>query len=396
MKNHLRMRGAFTLVEMLVVVVVMTTLMTMMFKLSNIGGESTARVTTVTRLQKLENCLSGYYAAFGSYPPVKLHGVRDPFIAVNSHGIQEDNRNENIFNWTTIGEQSEYDAWEQVEAACRSQPVACNFPFASEYSDLIRSISDQQKELASSQQEGYESLWKSESVRQKFMAGYTEGSASSFGSESSKSDWRNIQLFRFGLMSYLLPRYLVMMGGDRRYYQTGAFAQWEDSNTLPCDPFTGEQFSSWQIMKDNYVDSDSSSDTARLANIPSQSVCARWMPNLAGICRGNGTVAALFGVDIFTGEASALNVENASMPIYSPGDSDSYGDQYVLDSVTVQDGWYNDFYYYSPAPYQKYTLWSAGSNGRTFPPWISRRSFSSKANECVAKWIADDIVHMSN
>ena len=391
------MRKAFTLVEMLVVVVVMTTLMTIMFKLSGIGGESTARTTTVARLQKLENCLSGYYAAFGSYPPVKLHGARDPFLEVNSHGVQKDSKSENIFSWSEIGENAEYAAWRQVEAACLAQPVACNFPFASGYRDLIRSISEQQKELASSQQEGYESLWKNDATREKFMAGYNEGDPSVF-TDRDKTDWRNIQVFRFGLMSFLLPRYLVMMGGDRQFYQTGQFAQWEDNNELPCDPFTGNQFTDWQQIKDDYAESDNASDIARLANVPSQAVCARWMPNLAGICRGNGTVNALFGIDIFTGDASALNVENASMPIYSPGgaDSEGYKDQYILDSVTVQDGWYRDFYYYSPAPYQKYTLWSAGPNGRTFPPWISRRKLSSKANECVGKWIADDIVQMTN
>lgn len=40
-------------------------------------------------MQRLENCLSGYYAAYGSYPPVKLHGSRDYTLEVDEFsGIQ--------------------------------------------------------------------------------------------------------------------------------------------------------------------------------------------------------------------------------------------------------------------------------------------------------------------
>ena len=68
------MRKAFTLVEMLIVVVVLVTLMTITFRLGAINTTSSYRNTTISRLQRLENCLSGYYAAFGCYPNVKLHG----------------------------------------------------------------------------------------------------------------------------------------------------------------------------------------------------------------------------------------------------------------------------------------------------------------------------------
>ena len=82
--------------------------------------------------------------------------------------------------------------------------------------------------------------------------------------------------------------------------------------------------------------------------------------------------------------------------IYTPDgpDSGSYKDQYILDGITVEDGWWHNFYYYSPEPHQKYTLWSAGPNGRTFPPWVPRDD--SKMNQCVAVWTVDDIIHMSN
>ena len=53
-------RQGFTLIEMLIVVTVLVTLMTIAFRLSNIGSDAEARSKTITRLQKLENCLSGY------------------------------------------------------------------------------------------------------------------------------------------------------------------------------------------------------------------------------------------------------------------------------------------------------------------------------------------------
>jgi prepilin-type N-terminal cleavage/methylation domain-containing protein len=79
------MKKGFSLVEMLIVVTVLVTLMAITFRLRAIGGSSSHRNTTVSRLQRLENCLSGYYAAFGTYPPVKLHGSRNYKLAVSAH-----------------------------------------------------------------------------------------------------------------------------------------------------------------------------------------------------------------------------------------------------------------------------------------------------------------------
>ena len=86
---------------MLIVVVVLVTLMTMTFRLSSIGSNSTARNNTINRMQRLENCLSGYYAAYGSYPAVKLHGSRNVYLSVNDVGIQDEDGQENkdIFGW---------------------------------------------------------------------------------------------------------------------------------------------------------------------------------------------------------------------------------------------------------------------------------------------------------
>ena len=41
------------------------TLMAITFRLGNVGSASTYKSRTVNRMQRLENCLSGYYAAYG-------------------------------------------------------------------------------------------------------------------------------------------------------------------------------------------------------------------------------------------------------------------------------------------------------------------------------------------
>ena len=393
------MKRGFTLIELLVVVVVLVTLMTMVFRLGSVGSDSWRRSETIARLQKIENCLSGYYAAFGSYPPVKLHGTRDINQQVTSNGIQDGSQS---VDWG-----NEANAWRQVDAACRAQPVACNFPFPSGYSDIIRALSDELVTIAQDQTEGYEDIWSSdggktvdEKKRAKFSAGFDDGGVSGgtgiFSGYEKYSDWRNLQLFRFGLMSYLLPRYLVMMNGVAQFFD-GAFVQWSDNNVKPCNPYTGRPYASWDEMK-QLNESGEKSDIAQLANIPSQAVCARWMPNLAGICAVNHDFT-LFGVDIRdnSNPGQGLSVSAANnLPIYTPGGKGDNEQQYVLDSVTLQDGWHRDFYSYSPAPYQRYTLWSAGANGKTFPPWMSRKGLSSQANQVLSKWIKDDIIGMSN
>ena len=391
------MKKGFTLVEMLIVVVVLVTLMSITFRLSSIGNESEYRNRTISRLNRLENCLSGYYAAFGTYPPVALHGSRNIYAKVSSHGIQSDSdENRSIWGWNKIGEKEENEAWRQVQAACKAQPVDCRFPFpdTSEYNQLVKTISDQLKSKAASSNSGM-----TEEQKTVFASGFDNGITENAGRHNanrSKTDWRNIQLFKFGLLSYLLPRYLVMMNSKEQLYSDD-YAQWDDNNVLPANPMTGYTFSGWQTVRDRSR-SDQPSQLAEVANIPSQAVCARWMPNLEETVCCNHDYK-LFGIKIRGDSwASELRPDNVEMEVYSPGgyDEDSTSGQYVLDSVTVLDGWYEQFYYYSAPPYQNYTLWSGGKNKRTFPPWISRKKLDDTANRCVGLWIEDDIVRMSN
>ena len=190
------MKRGFTLIELMIVMAILVTLMAVMFRISGIGADADNKTRTIVRLQRLENCLSGYYAAFGSYPPVKMHGARDIYLSVGEHGIQSDKRNESIWGWDPdtfvkwiesgkdkrYRQPAEESAWRQVQAACMSQPVACNFPFPSGYHDATVALSDQMAQLASEgQDEEYEAYWSNPDTRAKLMAGFDDGGSESGG-----------------------------------------------------------------------------------------------------------------------------------------------------------------------------------------------------------------------
>ena len=95
-----------------------------------------------------------------------------------------------------------------------------------------------------------------EDRREKLLAGFDDGFSQNEGRfDSSMTKWEDIQIFKYGLMSYLLPRYLVMMGNDGIDY--GAYAQWTDNNAMPCDALTGEKFDRWnKIQTSAYEDEE--------------------------------------------------------------------------------------------------------------------------------------------
>jgi len=276
------MKKAFTLIELLIVVAVLVTLMGLMFKLGGLGGDSYRRTRTITRMQKLENCLSGYNAAFGSYPPVKLYGSRNINSRVDEygHGMQTGESGEP--NWGDEGL-----AWEQVRAACLAQPVACRFPFPDgPYNDLIRGISTEMKRRAGETGNAYyKKYWGNERIKKKLQAGFESVNMNAGGLDHTAVDWGDLQLFQFGVMSYILPRYLVMMNGNSQFY--GNFRQWTVNNEMPSDPYNGRPIGEWAQLRELVV-SGNMTDLAKVANIPSQSVCARWMPNSSVLTLSRG------------------------------------------------------------------------------------------------------------
>ena len=395
------MKKGFTLIELLIVVTIMATLMTIMFRLGAISSDESKRITTITRLQKLENCLSGYYAAFGSYPPVKIYGSRDIYMEVKN-GVQTDNRNETL-------------NWSQIQAACRSQPINCAFPFAEGMRETVEDFSQRLQELASSN-----SKYQQSPNYRAFSAGFSIGDAGEFTAYWKKTDWRDVQIFKFGLLSYLLPRYLVMMQGDPLFCGASGgnpCAQWSMNNDDCVDATTGLTMT-WKKVYDSVERNaegtyhageikGSKSDFIRVANMPTQAVCANWIANLEGACAVGHTMGDIFGVNIVDNSYSLFSDpeddgDPPQLDIYSPGGKGS--DFYMLDSISVRDGWWQDFYYYAPNGAQSYALWSSGPNCRTFPPWIDKTGMLDKrvnesnggSSKTVADYIADDIIRMNH
>lgn len=381
------MKRAFTLVELMIVIVVIAILASITFRIAGIGQDSTARNRTIARMQRIENAISGYFAAYGSYPPVPLEGrSRNIYYKVNGYGIQQVESDPDT---------SELK-WDRVEAACRAQPVAMCFPFASSRQEYVKTVSSALMELHNNS-DSTSDYAKNEALAKPFDA---LDNPEMLSSKRGDTDWTRIQMFQFGLMSFLLPRYLVMMGHSNNAVYDN-FSQWSSNNQLPCRFETGVPYESWSTLNHDLSDK---SERWKIALLPSQSVCARWIANFENILACE-TDLEIYGVHVKGREhrdGGNVSTYNPWPVLYSAansqgGEGTSGSQQYVLDCITCRDGWYHEFYYYSPPPYQTYRIWSAGPNGRTFPPWISPEEIEKlKEKNTVRNWMADDIVHMRN
>lgn len=390
MKNR---RTGFTLIELLIVTVVIVTLMGIVFRLAGLGSSARAKNVTISRLQRVENALSGYYAAFGSYPPVPLHGSRDYTCRVGFTDLQDGDPGSGETDFTL-------DKFRrQVEAACRAQPVAARYPYGEWAENYIKSVSDMCLEYYKRGMAGQKEY--SEWAKDKFSKPFTSMSQNLYGTDlRTQTDWQEVRVFQFGLMSFLLPRYLFMLNSRNEYYDD--CAQWTKNNRLFCDFRTGTRVPDWKtvrkylgIQDNGKVDvSGAKAEAGMITNLPSQAVTARWMPNFKGIVHGGGT---FYGIDTNDGiGGGAFNsMDSSDFQIFSR-EADGNGERYVLDGMTVWDGWNRELYYYSEAPYQSYRLWSAGPDGRTFPPWADLDTLSEADRKRAAGWMADDIVHLSN
>ena len=367
------MKKAFTLVELLIVVVVLVTLMSITFRLSSLGGDASARNKTITRMQRLENALSGYYAAFGSYPPVPLHANQNPFCRIDGNGRQDDSSSVTVSG-------NEDEAWESIKTACMARPLAARFPFDPKYGKYIDAVSKVFVERAAKST--------SKSFQNRFGAGFSSlSNPNDVTGWDSESYWQDVQIFQFGLLSYLLPRYLFMTVGlsDSAIGNLDSCKQWTANNRRAANQNTGDLMT-WKEM------CGANAKRGLVQRIPSQAVCARWLPNLEGIVSTTGALK-LYGIDVKDHDGGGgINVDNENIEVCRSGSK-----RYVLDLVTVYDGWANEFYYYSDPPYQSYQLWSAGPNKKTFAPWYPLEKVENEQDrKILAEWMADDIMYVSN
>ena len=382
-----RERG-FTLIELLIVTVVIVTLMGIVFRLAGVGGDSQAISKTQARLQRIENAISGYYAAYVSYPPVPLQGrSRDINVKVDSRGIQS-----NVQNPVNLSSPKDEDK-RQVEAACRAQPLAVLFPFF-----MNSSVNSELKSKS-------ETLVTAVAMEKKANFSYINNVG---GLHIGRED--EATLFQFGLLSFLLPRYRFMLQGAPEMYDT-PHSQWAKNNQLPCRIDTGKPYENWESIQEYlYKNGSSYARQAYLIdNLTSQSVCARWMPNFEGIISGG---LEFYGVDTsddewpFLGSAMYTGLpgdENATekrrwMREFSRGGYNTSSSLYLLNGMTIADGWGREFYYYADPPFQSYRLWSAGKNGYTFPPWLMEHldTYSTREQATITNWTKDDISHLAN
>ena len=412
------MKKGFTLIELLIVTVVIVALMGIMFRLTGIAGNANDREETVYRMQCLENCLSGYYAAFGAYPQVPLQGkTRNIFRKTDNDrlSIQSDDPrdvwpSDTVFDPDKGENTAEYKAYQSVAAACRAQPVAAMYPPPGEFrDDNVKSIKRYeafQEAVRSAVSSGVYSDSDEKKIK-KWMNATMEdvsGRPGFLNPFTGKKSINQLQLFQFGLMSFLLPRFRFMLGcaygaqsydGQQAFNNSiDAFVQWTSNNTLPPRLDSGVSYPSWK----DFCDVFGSDDDWQIDLIPSQAACARWLPNLRDIV--SGPRAEFFGVTISPHGGNGIpRVQDAAgFYLYFPGGYESGSDSrgYPLLTYTVKDGWGRDFYYYSPAPYQSYTLWSAGADGRTFPPWVDLEELNVKQREKAVQFMSDDIKYMSS
>lgn len=361
----------FTLIELLIVTVVIAILMAIVFRLAGTGSDSAARAKTISRLQKLSNALSGYYAAFGCYPPVPLQGrSRDIYTRVDNsgsmgYGVQStpDDRNTPAFESDEMKR--------QIEAACRAQPVAAGYPYDPEgpADGLLLAMHEEYK------------IPRYNVIKQD--GGFNRESA----------DWQDNNVFMFGLLSFLLPRYQFMMDGEQNLYKF--HKSWLQNNRLPY-LLDGSRMNDWAEAQsalgmgpgNGQGRSPNPAAKAMLEQLPSQAVCARWMPNFKEIVTTRPFClddTVYFGV-----ETEAPKDHSNSSGKWLIFSQEGYGGNpiYANSLKSVLDGWGEDLYYYSPPPYQSYQLWSSGPNKRTFPPWMEKPNGQEKV---VDEWIADDI-----
>ena len=388
-------KSGFTLIELLVVTVVVVSLMAIVFRLTGIAGGASDQQETVSRMQKLENCLSGYYATFGSYPPVPLQGASRNIYRKVSDKHRTIQTDDDEIDDSGLDE-------DRVRAACLAQPVAAMCPPPSgtvdDYNTLRSAV---QSAFDADIYSGSDKTHVQNLLKMDWQSLENPGILSGYEGEI---DAKRLSLFRYGLMSFLLPRYRFMLdcargskSGSSEAFNNSIdkYRQWTEFNPLPPRMDTGIAYTSWK----DFCNTMGGDDDWQIDLIPSQAACARWLPNLQGIV--SGRKVEFFGMSIGTGNPNGIPEARyaGSFNLYSAGGSKSSGSKgYPLNTFTVRDGWDRDFYYYSPAPYQTYVLWSAGKDGKTFPPWIDIEQFKRNHSDhykTAVQWMADDIKFMS-
>ena len=225
--------AAFTLIEIMVVVALVGIMIAGVFKLISAAGRSNQRATTVQRIQKLENALSGFYAEYGTYPPVERHDSPDPRITT------EDDSNNDATGFA-----------DRCKRAAASQPVSYEFP-------------------CKKRDDKWLELWFKTRGRDVVSANQAVGAYN-----KNEPAWKDTKGIKLGLLSYLLPRLQVMAEFNSSYGM--------DSQGGPDPAFF--ELSQWS--KYNNASPGNYREQLERETV----ACSRWLLNFEEMIAGGGKV----------------------------------------------------------------------------------------------------------
>lgn len=320
--------------ELMVVIAVIGILAAIVFRLMSATGEKNKMAKTIARLERVQNALSAYYAEFGSYPPVDYFECPDPKKEWTGDDLS--------------GANSVAFSKDTATRAAHSQSIGFEYPLDKGWDNEIDLIFNGQ-------------------IR---SAGVVLGNTD-LRSSDDDGKWKKSQLFKFGLLSYLLPKAHIAWG--------------EDENTERYEGL----FESRLWTK---IDPDKSGGVEKLLSMQmaaERQTVARWLPNFEKmVCYA--PEEAIMGVELRCEDAwvNPTGVNNDIQNFLRPRNRGST--QFIVGFMTITDGWNNELFYYSPPPYQSYRIWSSGPDGYTFPPWIPMDSDAEFRQ--AGAWTADDIV----
>jgi len=316
----------------MIVIAIIGILIGTTFKLMQVAADSKSRAVTRARLERLQNALSGYYATYGMYPAVPLYANPNP--------SSTDNASESTGSSVASGTQ------ESAQAAACAQPVGFEYPTP---------------------------VWMDKQIPILFYPQNVISLNTAIGSLSATDgDWNKYKGFKFGLMSFLLPRVEIVghpnNGNNAPLRDVYQKAQWMNNNLSSRVPGSSNQ------------------DIAiLLQNLEKQRVieneaCIRWLPCFEGILRSfaGGVLGVSLNGDVGGGHRMATRQMQG-------------GPLVALAFITITDGWGREFFYHSAPPYQSFIVWSAGPDGLTYPPWIPSTDATYKSLK-AQNWTKDDIV----
>lgn len=323
----------FTLIELMIVIAIIGILMGSTFKLMQVAADAKAHAVTIARMERLQNALSGYHSAYGMYPAVPAYGNPDPS---GNGGSMNDEATGNALS----------SLKDRAQAAARAQPVGFEYPTP---------------------------VWLDDRIPILFLPDNVISLNTAVGSlDPEIDDWDKYKGFKFGLMSFLLPRVEIVghpdLGNKAPLVDVYRKAQWKNNNLTSRVPGSSN------------VDLENLRRALAKQRDLENEACMRWLPCFKGILRS--FAGSVLGVPINGDEDGGHRLAKRQM---------QGGPKVALAFITITDGWGREFFYYSAPPYQSFRVWSAGPDGLTFPPWIPSTDATYKQAK-AQDWIKDDIV----